>query len=124
MNEKGFSLVESLCAMGILSIALLGVVPTFHVLMQVDTLSEERSNAVAAAQQVMEGLRQQLPSSLPTSGASAIQNVSVGKRVYAVRALYCTKASYCTADTRHLVLEVSYGGRNVYIVETVYTRLQ
>lgn len=124
MSEKGFSLVESLCAMGVLSIALLGVVPTFHVLMQVDTLSEQRSNAVAAAQQVMEGLRQQLPSTLPSSGASAVQYISVGKRDYAVRALYCTKSAYCTTDTRHIVLEVSYGGKNVYIVETVYTRLQ
>lgn len=124
MNERGFSLVESLCALAILAIALLGVVPTFYVLVNVDTLSEQRSNAVAAAQQVMEGLRQASPSSLPTSGTSAVQRVSVGRRDYEVTAHYCVNSTFCTADMRHIVLDVSFGGRNVYIVETVYTRLQ
>lgn len=124
MNERGFSLVESLVALAILAVALLGVVPTFYVLVNVDTLSEQRSNAVAAAQQVMEGLRQASPSSLPTSGTSAVQRVSVGQHDYEVTAHYCMNPSFCTADMRHIVLDVSFGGRNVYIVETVYTRLQ
>ena len=124
MSERGFSLVEALCALALLGIALIGVIPTFQVLVNVDTLSEQRSNAVAAAQQVMEALRQQSPSSLPTSGASAVQHVSVGDHDYEVTAHYCTNPTFCTADMRHVVLDVSFGGRNVYIVETVYTRLQ
>jgi len=124
MSQKGFSLVESLCALAILGIALIGVVPTSFVLVNVDTLSEQRSNAVAAAQQVLEELRQASPSSLPSSGSSAIQRVSVGQHDYEVTAHYCTNPSFCSADMRHIVLEVSFGGRNVYIVETVYTRLQ
>jgi prepilin-type N-terminal cleavage/methylation domain-containing protein len=124
VSEKGFSLVESLCALAILGIALIGVVPTFYVLVNVDTLSEQRSNAVAAAQQVMEGLRQASPSSLPSSGSSSPQMVSVGQHDYEVTAHYCTNSTFCSTDMRHIVLEVSFGGRNVYIVETVYTRLQ
>jgi prepilin-type N-terminal cleavage/methylation domain-containing protein len=124
VSERGFSLVEALCALALLGIALIGVIPTFQVLVNVDTLSEQRSNAVAAAQQVMEALRQQSPSSLPTSGASAVQHVSVGDHDYEVTAHYCTNPTFCTADMRHVVLDVSFGGRNVYIVETVYTRLQ
>lgn len=124
MSEKGFSLVESLCALAILAIALIGVIPTFYVLVNVNTLSEQRSNAVAAAQQVMEGLRQASPSSLPSSGSSAVQQISVGHHDYEVTARYCTNPTFCSADMRHIILEVSFGGRNVYIVETVYTRLQ
>ena len=123
-DEKGFSLVEAVVAMGILAIVLLGIVPTVQVLMNANTISEQRSNAVAAAQEVIEALRQQSPSSLPTSGTSATQTVSVGTRDYEVIAHYCTKTQYCNDDMRHVVLEVNYAGRNVYIVETVYTRLQ
>jgi len=124
VNEKGFSLVECVCALGLLAIVLLGIIPTVQVLMQSNTISEERSNAVSAAQQVMESLRQQAPSSLPNSGSSAVQTVSVGTRDYEVVAHYCTKSAYCNDDMRHIVLEVSYAGHDVYVVETVYTRLQ
>ena len=124
MNQKGFSLVEAVCALGLLAIALLGIVPTFQVLMDANTLNEQRSNAVAAAQEVMEALRQQSPSSLPSSGSSAVQTVTIGTRDYEVTAHYCTRSEYCNTDMRHIVLEVGYAGQNVYIVETVYTRLQ
>jgi type II secretory pathway pseudopilin PulG len=124
MNEKGFSLVEAVCALGLLAIVLLGIVPTVQVLMATNTISEQRSNAVAAAEEVMESLRQQSPSSLPTSGSSAVQTVTVGSRDYEVVAHYCTRSEFCNTDMRHIVLEVGYAGQNVYIVETVYTRLQ
>jgi prepilin-type N-terminal cleavage/methylation domain-containing protein len=124
VNEKGFSLVEVICALGLLAIVLLGIVPTVQVLMRANTISEERSNGVAAAQEVMESLRQQAPSSLPNSGSSAVQTVSVGTRDYEVVAHYCRKTAYCNDDMRHIVLEVTYAGHSVYVVETVYTRLQ
>ena len=100
MHEEGFSLAEALVALAILGIVLLGVLPTFQVLTQLDTVSERRSNAVAAAQQVMEAIRQQSPSSLPSSGSSALQYVSVGKYEFGVTALYCTNAAYCSTDMR------------------------
>jgi type II secretory pathway pseudopilin PulG len=124
VNEKGFSLAEAVCALGLLAIVLLGIVPTIQVLMSTNTISEQRSNAVAAAEEVMESLRQQSPSSLPSSGSSAVQTVTIGSRDYEVVAHYCTRSEYCNDDMRHIVLEVGYAGHNVYIVETVYTRLQ
>ena len=124
MSERGFSLVESVVALAILGIVLLGIVPTFKVMMDANTLSEERSNAVEAAQQVLEALRQQSPSSLPTSGTSGIQIVQAGQHEYEVITHYCMESSYCTADMRHIVLEVMFAGKKIYIVETVYTRLQ
>jgi hypothetical protein len=89
-----------------------------------NSLSEERSNAVAAAQQVMEELRQFDPGSLPSSGSSAVQTIAVGNHEYEVTAYYCREAAYCTSAARHIVLEVNFGGQTVYTVETVYTQLR
>jgi hypothetical protein len=72
----------------------------------------------------MEALRQQSPSSLPTSGSSAVQIVQAGQHEYEVVTHYCMENSYCTADMRHIALEVRFAGKQVYIVQTVYTRLQ
>jgi hypothetical protein len=79
---------------------------------------------VAAAQQVMEELRQFDPGSLPSSGSSTVQTVAIGSHEYEVTAHYCRTPSYCSTAGRHIVLEVNYGGKNVYTVETVYTRLR
>ena len=68
MNHRGFPLLEALVAMGLLAIMLVGVVPVFFSLMATNTRNEERSGAVAVAQQVMEELRQQDPATMPESG--------------------------------------------------------
>jgi type II secretory pathway pseudopilin PulG len=124
VNERGFTLVEAVFALGILATVILGVVPTFQALLDANTFGEVRSNGVAAAQQVLEALRQQRPSTFPLSGSSAVQSVYVGDFEYEVVAHYCTRSTFCTTSTRHIVLEVTYGGDEVYDVETVFTELQ
>jgi prepilin-type N-terminal cleavage/methylation domain-containing protein len=124
MNSRGFTLVEAAFALAILGITFAAVLPAFIDFMDVNTLSEERSNAVAAAQGVMEELRQLDPGSLPSSGSSAVQTVTIGSHEYEVTAHYCRDTSYCSTASRHIVLEVNYGGRTVYTVESVYTRLR
>ena len=86
-------------------------------------VSEERSNALAAAQEVIEALRHKDPASLPSSGSSALQAVTVGAHEYEVLTHYCQKPTYCDADSRHIVVEVSFAGKDVYAIETVFTRL-
>jgi prepilin-type N-terminal cleavage/methylation domain-containing protein len=120
MDCKGFTLIEALLAVAILGIALVGILPSFVTLLDANTLSEERSDAVAAAQLVMEDLRQTDPLSMPTSGSSAMTLVTVGGREYETVVSYCVDATYC----RHVTVDVSFGGRTVYSVESVYTRLQ
>lgn len=124
MSERGFTLLEALIAMAILGIVLAGLVPAFQAFMDANSVSEERSNAVAAAQQVMEILRQEDPSGLPSSGTSSVQTVSVGNHDYEVVATYCSKPSYCSSAARHIIVEVSFAGSAVYQVESVFTRLQ
>jgi prepilin-type N-terminal cleavage/methylation domain-containing protein len=123
MNSRGFTLLEALIAMAILGIVLAGLVPSFQSFMNANSLSEERSNAVAAAQQIMEGLRQVDPSTLPSSGTSAVQAVTIGSHEYEVVANYCVESSYCSSAARQIVLEVNFAGKTVYTVESVYARL-
>ena len=123
MSQRGFTLLESTIALAILSIALVAMIPGFQTFMDANSLSEERSNALAAAQRTLEVLRYKDPSTLPTSGNDGIQAVTVGNHQYEVVTHYCQNASYCGSASRHIVVEVAYGGKNVYTVETVFTQL-
>jgi prepilin-type N-terminal cleavage/methylation domain-containing protein len=123
MNEKGFSLIESLVALAILGITLAALVPAFQAFLDANSVSEERSNALAAGQQAMEVLRHEDPSSLPSSGSSAAQIITVGAHEFEVITHYCREPSYCGADTRHVVMDVGFAGKDIYQIETVFTRL-
>lgn len=123
MSERGFSLLEVVAALALISFAAVGVVPAFMVHLHANTRSEERSGAVLAVQQTMEALRLEDPTALPASGASPTQLVTVGERQYQVVTRYCVKPAFCDTNTRHIEVEVSFGGRKIYAVETVYTQL-
>ena len=75
MNQKGFTLTESLLALAILGIAMVGILPTFLTYMDSNTLSEERTQAVGAAQRVMETLRHLEPKNLPSTGSDPVEIV-------------------------------------------------
>ena len=124
MNCKGFTLVESLIAMAIMGIALAGVLPSFIHNLDTNTSSERHSDAVAVAQQVLEQLRVEDPTLMPTSGSSDIQILTVGGRDYEVVERYCDITAYCTSASRHIIVEVSFAGREIYELETVFTQLQ
>ena len=123
MNEKGFSLLEVTAAVGLISIAAIGILPSFMVHLQSNTRSEIRAGAVLAVEQTMEGLRLVDPATLPDSGQSAPQLITIGERSYTVVTSYCVKSDFCDTNARHLEVEVFHGGRRIYGVETVYTQL-
>ena len=123
MNDRGFTLLESVISLAILSITLVAMLPAFQTFMDANTLSEERSNALAAAQVVMEALRHEDPSLLPSSGSSPIEAVQVGAHEYEVVTHFCRNSSYCGTDIRHIMVEVSFAGKSIYTIETVFTRL-
>ena len=120
----GFTLTEALLAVSIMGVVLAAILPTFLTYSDANTLSEERSGAVAAAQQSMESWRQIDPKSMPSSGTAQVEIVPIGDRDYEVTARFCTDPGLCDTDTRHILLEVRYGGRIAYTLETVYTRLR
>ena len=68
-NQKGFTVVEALLGVFLLGIVLTGVLPGFVAFLDSNTFSEQASDSVAAAQQMLERLRLQDPSSMPASGA-------------------------------------------------------
>ena len=123
MNDRGFTLLESLVAVAILGVVMAAIAPTFFTYLDANTMSEERTGALAAAQETMEQLRHLDPTSMPDTGSSPLQIVSVGKRDFEVQTHFCTANQFCGEDSRHLLIEVSYGGRTVYSVESVFTAL-
>jgi type II secretory pathway pseudopilin PulG len=124
MNQKGFTVLEALLAMFLLGVVLTGLVPGFLTFLDTNTMSEENSDAVAAAQLVLERLRLQDPGALPSSGSTGPEIVNVGGREFEVLNHYCTVADFCGTDSRHIRVEVTYGGETLFEIESVYTRLQ
>lgn len=124
MNERGFTLLEALISMAIIGMVLASLIPVFSIYVNTNTRMEQRTGAAAAAQRIMENLRRQDPATLPDSGSSPMAVIEVGDRDYEVVTHYCREATYCAGDSRHVVVEVSYGGRTIYTVESVYTSLR
>ena len=122
--EFGFTLVECLIAVAILGVALTSLMPSFLDFMDANSHSESRSDAVAAAQQIMESLRRQDPAGWPSTGSSTAEVVEINNREFEVVKTYCLSSQYCGSASRHIVVEVSFGGKVLYSVESVYTRLQ
>lgn len=122
-TEQGFSLVEVLAALTILTITLGFAAPIF-IGQRVNNLNSEiRTGAVAASQQVLDRLRRTDPSGLPSTG-STTETPTVMGYTYQARIYYCETSSYCDTTTRQLRVEVNYNGKTVYNVETVYTQFR
>ncbi|NLF25020.1 MAG: type II secretion system protein [Deltaproteobacteria bacterium] len=121
----GFTLVEVLVALGVLALVTSAVAPSFLRFMHYNTRTEIKTEAIQAAQRVLDELRLSDPRTLPTSGSTPSETVMVGGRSYDVTVSYCENATYCPSEnTRHLTVDVVYKGEQVYEVETVYTRLR
>lgn len=122
--ESGFTLLEVMVAL----VLFLGVSATlssgYLAMLKRSNVTETRTLAMGAAQQVLDVLRLSDPLALPTSGSST-QNVSVGGKTFAVTTTYCATASYCaSASNRHIKIVVQRFNKQVFDVETVFTRLR
>ena len=124
MNNKGFTLLEALIALAIMVVVMAALIPTFQNFLDANTVSERRSNALAAAQVMIEALRHKDPGSLPSSGSSSVESVAIGDHEYELVAHFCQSSGYCDADSRHIVVEVSFAGKTIYTIESVFTRLR
>ena len=124
MNQNGFTMLEALLAVAILAIVLVGVLPAFTTFVNVNRLSEERSGAVAAGQLSMEALRQSDPSTLPDTGNTGPDVIEIGGREFEVVRRWCTRPALCDPESRHVLVEVRFGGDVAYTLESVFTALR
>lgn len=128
-NQVGVSLIEVL-----VSISLLGIVTTVFITSSISmsrmlSNAETKSQAVLAAQEVLEPLRQEKPSNLPdTLTVQSPVEVDLNGRIYDVIITYCEEAQYCSSNvtgglvgSRHIKAEVLYEGESYYEIETVFT---
>ncbi len=110
--------------MAVLGIALAAIVPSFFTYLDVNTANEARSGALSVAQEALEATRQLDPTTLPSSGETTATALSFDGREYEIRTIYCPTNEFCNADSRHIVIEVSYGGQALYLTESVFTKLR
>ena len=123
--SKGFTLIEVLVSLCIFSIASIAVGKSFINHLTITHTAELRGDAFVAAQQVLDGLRVQDPSTFPTTGSTGPQTVGIGGKNYSVMVYYCRVATYSSsANVRFLTVEVSYRGVVQYSVDTIYSQLR
>lgn len=128
-SEDGLTLVEALIAVSILAILLGAVVPAFVDALRINTSSETRSQAVAAAQTVLDSLRAEPPDAWPAyvAGEPPVRQVEVGRRTFDVTIRYreyCDDDGECFDNAREIDVEVSFRDQVRYRVSTVYTELR
>ena len=131
-RRQGLTLIETLISIVILGILLASVIPAFVTNMQINTDSETRSAAVAAAQSVLDSLR--ADGSWPDYGMDPdgnptvppVRQVQSNGRTFDVQidyGPYCDGGS-CIPGAQEVQLEVRLDGRMYYRVGTVYTDLR
>lgn len=109
----------------ILGIVSIGMAEAFITNLKSNTASEVRSQAAQVAQRVLDDLRTEDPTSLPTTGTTGPVEIVMGPRTYDVYTTYCAQSSFCSSvTTRHLRLNIRYHNREVYRVDTVFTQLR
>ena len=123
-RTAGFSLIEALVALALLSIALGGIIPVFVSYSAINLQSEVRSNAVFAAEKALDELRATPFSSWSSAGGattiSAVENV--GGRNYTVTSVW---SSYGGLDnSREVTTAVVYKGKEYFQATTVFTELE
>lgn len=124
-NERGFTLLEVMISLFIFSIVIAGMSPAFVAQLQQNTASEIKTEAIMAAQQVLDSIRLQDISGLPVSGAGATTTITLGERNYVVTPTYCADVSFCVSNvTRHISISVTYANVIRYETETVFTQLR
>ncbi|MCC6220931.1 MAG: type II secretion system protein [Deltaproteobacteria bacterium] len=124
-SEQGSSLLEVMVSISILGLVMAGIMPAFVYHTRFNTQSELRTDAIMAAQFVLDQIRLQDPNTLPTSGSTGPTGVNIGDRLFNVTNYYCEDADYCaSANNRHIRVEAAYNNSVIYDVETVFTQLR
>ncbi|MBW4577297.1 MAG: type II secretion system GspH family protein [Aphanothece sp. CMT-3BRIN-NPC111] len=124
-EEQGFSLLEAVVSLTLLTVCLAFSLPLFLYARLNNIRSELRTGAVIASQQILDSLRQQNPTTLPTSGNTTVfpAPTSMG-HVYNATIYYCENQAYCGSNSRQVRVELKNNGTTIYNIEAVYTQFR
>jgi prepilin-type N-terminal cleavage/methylation domain-containing protein len=123
-QEAGFTLVETMVALGVMSMVMLIMSSSFLTNLRSNLNMQIRYEAIQAAQRVLDDARFGDPSLLPATG-SVTQNVTIGTRTYTVTTTYCKLATFCiSTDIRHLTFDVDYKSQRIYETDTAFSKLR
>lgn len=134
-TTKGFSLVEAIGALLILTITLSITGPLFLTQSKNNINNDIRTGAVSLSQQVLDDLR--LEDSL-TPGETTQSNIESLGKTYNYKRYICTDKPTVNNDNtvtcstvvdesnpiRYILVQINYHDKTVYTVETIYTDLQ
>lgn len=124
-TERGFTMIEVMVALAMFGVASAMMATSMVQMQRANHENMIRSSAYSAAQQVLDDIRSQNISLLPTTGSGAPINVTMAGKTFVVTPSYCVTPSDCTsANVRGIRVNVSYLGQVKYVLDTIYARLQ
>lgn len=140
-NQAGFSIIEMLVALVILGVALTSILPVFINYATVNRNTEIRAEAVSAAEEVMDGLRQRsfnqwaaFERTMERDGVEVVKgdpnDDTDNGRTYQVAMEWCnqpvTGLSLCddNGQQRHVRVNICLNSQLQYSVTTVFTSVQ
>lgn len=124
MRQAGFTLIEFMFAVTVFGVAAAAMTQSFAQMSQRNANHEVRSGAIGAAQKVLDELRIENVTSLPSTGSTTTE-VVYGGRTFSVQTTYCAIAAYCASNSiRHIRVGVIYREQTRYQVDTVFCQLR
>lgn len=119
-RHNGFGLIEGLMAITLLGIALAGIIPVFISYQNVNNQSELRSNAILAAEQVLDQLKNRPFDEWEDYKSNVNAHTTrVGGYDYPVTLDFQVLPNF--SATRRVDLEVSYRGKVYFEASTIIT---
>lgn len=119
-TEKGFTLVELLAALSVMSIFLLTVTSSFMQNMRHNLNSAIYYGAIQAGQKKLDELRHLDVTTITASTT----NVPNGGRTYSVVVTLCETPTLCpSTKVKQINVDVNYKNELIYETETIFTEL-
>jgi prepilin-type N-terminal cleavage/methylation domain-containing protein len=133
LRESGMSLLETMVALVIFGAIISAMMPLF-VAFRLNTIKNDvKLGAIAVSQRVLDELRQEKISILPSSGkkeelpsGESTKSMAYKGTKYRVEIEYCNPSTNCDTTTRHIKISTFHlqSTQPVFEVETIYTQLK
>ena len=119
--KSGFSLIEALFAMAIISIVIASIAPVFASYTNVNRQTEIRSDAMLVGERFLDDLRQMGINNWPAS--ATVRQTTVAGRTYDATLTYQLFNQNISNSLTEVSVEVTLNGTTYFIAETIFTSL-